>query len=533
MKKIIILILLSISILSNAQIAKNANGLILRSGSNVVLAPDAVNFISVQTGTVSQVVINMKVASGKTVVLSWGNGSIITITGTGSNVYYTSSYSIAYKANRIQIYGELDQILWLGVNSATVRIIEPNDFLKLTSLESINLQSTIFKSLNLSSLPTSLLRIKLNVSSLVTGSITEFTAVDTLLLQATSNTISGSVAGLSSLRYINCWGSNTISGSVAGLTNLRVISIAGSNTVSGSVSSLTNLEVLEILGSNTISGSLSNLTNLSYVWLAGSSTVSADITNLTSLYLIHQAGSQSITGSISNLTNLTTVYIPSTNTISGSVAGLSKLNYILLRGSNTVSGSVSSLTNLTYLEILGSNTVSGSVSSLTNLTSIGITGSLISIINASSLTLLVTLQVYNNSNFTSFTAPSSSALLTNIYLYADNVDKFDFTNTTNIRGDLRIYSNANDTAFILPATLTGSFTRIDAHNNALNLRSVNNTLSKLNTYFTNHTPTSNLYLDLSGGTNSVPTGGSSNTDLQNLIAIFNAAGKIFTCNINT
>lgn len=132
----------------------------------------------------------------------------------------------------------------------------------------------------------------------------------------------------------------------------------------------------------------------------------------------------------------------------------------------------------------------------------------------------------NRINFT-----SSSAVITNLYAYSCNVDKFDFSNLSNIGGDLRIYSNSNDTALVLP-TINQQFTNINASNNALNRWSVDQLFKKLNIWYLSHPPTQNLTITINGGTNSAPTGGNSNTDIVSLGVIFNAAGKFINITKN-
>jgi len=87
------------------------------------------------------------------------------------------------------------------------------------------------------------------------------------------------------------------------------------------------------------------------------------------------------------------------------------------------------------------------------------------------------------------------------------------------------------TAITLP-TINRQFTTFNAGSCALNLATVNDILAKLNTWFSANTPTSNLTVTLNGGTNSSPTGGTSNTDIVNLQSIFGAAGKTLFIFVN-
>jgi len=99
--------------------------------------------------------------------------------------------------------------------------------------------------------------------------------------------------------------------------------------------------------------------------------------------------------------------------------------------------------------------------------------------------------------------------------------------------DVRIYSNPNDTALVLPSVLGRAITNIDAHGNALNQSSVDNLLHKIRNYYVGNgtvaspqrPPTTGLTIDIGRGTNSPPTGGDSNQDILDLNTMFTAALK--------
>jgi hypothetical protein len=237
--------------------------------------------------------------------------------------------------------------------------------------------------------------------------------------------------------------------------------------------------------------------------------------------------SGSITGKLLNY-----LYVGGNNTLSGSITDMINLTVLVAGNNNTLTGSISALINLTQLIVLGNNTISGSVSALVNLGTLQIIGSGITTLDCYALASLTNLQQYNNSNLTSIVTPTSTANLNMVYLYSDALTTIDFTNTTNIGGDIRIYSNSGNTTFTLPATLTRAITRLDAHGNALNLTSVDDALAKLDAWYTANTPTANLTVDFTGGTNTSPTGGNSNVNKAHLESIFSAAGKLATIIVN-
>ena len=85
---------------------------------------------------------------------------------------------------------------------------------------------------------------------IVVGSVTEFQST----YSDGRSDFGGSVAGLTSLKYLAVFGNNTLSGSVAGLTLLTGIYVGGNNTLSGSVAGLTLLNYIAAFGNNTLSG---------------------------------------------------------------------------------------------------------------------------------------------------------------------------------------------------------------------------------------------------------------------------------------
>lgn len=104
--------------------------------------------------------------------------------------------------------------------------------------------------------------------------------------------------------------------------------------------------------------------------------------------------------------------------------------------------------------------------------------------------------------------------------------------------NIRLSRDANISGNTNLVTLTqGSYTAFlrtyNASNCALNLSSVDSLFADLNSFFSVTAPGDSLTVDVSGGTNASPTGGSSNTDLVNLRdVVYPAAGRTFTAIIN-
>lgn len=190
-------------------------------------------------------------------------------------------------------------------------------------------------------------------------------AMRTIYLKVTSG---ASTMTLSDASKVTSWGDASNNGWASG-TN--------ASSISGDISQFsTALAHWQMSGSNTLSGSIAGLTGLMYVDLIGGFSISGSIANLTSLTRLQLISwkTMNVTGSIEGLTELDWLSVTGTNTLSGSIAGLTNLTYVQLLGSNTVSGSISALTSLTNLYVSGSNTLSGSVGGLNNITYLRIIG---------------------------------------------------------------------------------------------------------------------------------------------------------------
>lgn len=173
----------------------------------------------------------------------------------------------------------------------------------------------------------------------ITGDVSCFTSLLTVLRTGGNNTLGGDISGLTGLTWLSnntFTGGCVYSGSISGMTELAHIYVMGTNTISGDIS-LTKLTYIYVGGNNTLSGSLAVLRELTYVALGGANTV---------------------TGSLSALAKLT--YIVNTsaaNTISGNIAGLKQLYHCnIYNGANLTFTNVTALTKLNYLEF-GQNVV--------------------------------------------------------------------------------------------------------------------------------------------------------------------------------
>lgn len=185
--------------------------------------------------------------------------------------------------------------------------------------------------------------------------------------------------------------------------------------------------------------------------------------------------------------------------------------------------------------------------------------------------------MYDNPNLTEVKFPTSSNSISSFSIaQCDITGTLDVSGLTNISGTINIGDNPNLTEVLLPNTSgnVGTFSATDtslstvdlsglsglhtiyirnitnmqsitwmavdrgfnvvrADDASLNLNTVDNLFSIMNTWYTSNTPTSSLELTIDGGTNSPPTDGSSNSDILNLESIFSGAGQTLIININT
>lgn len=554
MKKIL---LLSISLVAcfqiHSQILTNYQGKIISKNGALMASPEGVIFNSVQPASIDNVTISLKIDLGYSVSINWGNGSTTMAIGNGETQNYTSNYTQTNINYAIQITGDIGYIKKIDIRESTVKFSSTTQLSKLTRLEDLYFNMVEFNSINIDLLPNTLKNLYVNLSASkgnVVGNISLKPNLISFDIVGQPNTLSGDISQLPNLTKIVIGGANTISGSISNLTNLNYFYVGGYNTISGSVSNLTLLTYLYCQGYNTLSGQITNLTQLNTINVTGSNSLSGSITNLSYLSSLTIFGANTVSGDVTNLP-LYSINITGSNTITGDITNLVNLNYVVARGFNSLSGSFNNFANNLYAFIVqGTGTITGNLSLLTKVTSFTVTvsnsvftgspnpmvactifntnsTSFSGNLNTSGMVLLTNLQIIGNTNISSFTAPVTSANLSTCYLYNNNIDKFDFSNTINIQGDLRIYGNPNDTALVLP-TINGPFTRIDASGNALNQRSVDQIFSKLRAYFNTVTPTANLYINISGGTNAAPTGGWSNPDIVALDNRFSSSGRILT-----
>jgi len=185
--------------------------------------------------------------------------------------------------------------------------------------------------------------------------------------------------------------------------------------------------------------------------------------------------------------------------------------------------------------------------------------------------------LYSNSNLTEVKFPTSSNSISTLSIsQCDLTGTLDVSGLTNISGNIIVSDNPNLASILLPATsgnvgtfnatdtslstidlsgLSGlhtialrnitnmysitwmtidkEFNYVRADDCSLNITTVDNLFSIMNTWYSSNTPTSSLELTINGGTNSPPTDGSSNSDILNLESIFSGASQTLTININT
>ena len=158
----------------------------------------------INTGNITSNIVLVK--SGTPAIIDWGDGTVEEVLQTAPGSYTSHTYSSSY-TGAVRIY----------VNDANA----------ITEFWS----SANHYSFNIATINASVTKISL------TG----------------NNTVSGSIAGLTSLTYLKVQGSTTISGSVAGLTGLTVLYVTGSNTLAWDINDTpAGVYYLRIIGLNQI-----------------------------------------------------------------------------------------------------------------------------------------------------------------------------------------------------------------------------------------------------------------------------------------
>jgi hypothetical protein len=159
---------------------------------------------------------------------------------------------------------------------------------------------------------------------------------------------------------------------------------------------------------------------------------------------------------------------------------------------------------------------------------------LIGTLDFSWATLTDTLSIQISSGVTSVLFRNVTQTVKNVYLIALGITAVDFSDFSQSAGDARKYAlggNGSLASIEQPTFSTGLYD-YDVNGGALPVSEVDEIFSSLNTFFSSNTPTRDLDVDTSGGTNGSPTSGSSNTDIANLVTLFNNAGHTFTYTIN-
>jgi hypothetical protein len=170
-------------------------------------------------------------------------------------------------------------------------------------------------------------------------------------------------------------------------------------------------------------------------------------------------------------------------------------------------------------------------------------GSLLTSVNFFNTPSLQTVNLSNatiNGNVNGYTCPAMTSL---VFSSSGNTSNGLALDVNNLLPSLDLsgftcggrvaFNRSPNLVTLIPPTFAAGIYNISGYNCALNETSVNAILSKLNSDLTSTPPTSNLDLRLEGGTNSSPTGGDSNADLENLRdVIFPGSGFTFTYAIN-
>jgi hypothetical protein len=99
----------------------------------------------------------------------------------------------------------------------------------------------------------------------------------------------------------------------------------------------------------------------------------------------------------------------------------------------------------------------------------------------------------------------------------------DVSGLTGLGGYFYVYNNANLTSILWPVFTSEPY-YINAHGNALNQTCVDDLFAKMDAWYTANEPTDDLYVYLSGGTNSPPSDGSSNVSILHIQSIFDSSG---------
>jgi len=508
---ILLLTVLSFSLVE-AQPLKNVNSKLLRANGKLVRASSGFIIYSSQGATNSQVTLILRMSTGKSVVINWGDGKTSTASAT-SNTPYASSYSLKNQTFPITITGNLDGILRFECTSVAINLGNFTCISLLTNLLELSLANGIGLSLNINNISSTLVYFSSTNGNLpMVGSLSNLPNLAQLLLNT-----NGAITG------------------ILPSSGMTIISVTGSNLAfSVDITNNTGLTILSINASkSTVTGDGTNLVNLVNCSLYKNWGLTADISGWVNLTIFYNQGNP-FSGSLTNLTHITSFYSPLGTTptaYSGICSNMPISSYFFIAGdTNTVGGVVSNWTNATNILVSGNgNTIGGSTSGFSKLTYIALSGSSLTFtsIDLSSSVLLTNVVITGIPSITSITNPTHSLDIAQYDAYSNSLTSLDISGLSNLSTTLRGYSNTGLTTLSLP-TINRQFTTVDFHNCALNTVYVDAIFAKLNAWYSTHTPTAGLTIELSGGTNSRPTGGNSNTDLVNLQSIFASTGKLLS-----
>ena len=558
MRKIAI-ILLFISSICSAQFVTNYHGQLIRVNGKPIYQPSVVYFYSNQGASNVQSSITLRMATGHSCIINWGDGTTTNVTAT-TNTAYTSSYTLQNRSILIQITGDLGYIQHFETSSNNINLSTFSSIKLLTGLLELKLANCSASLLNLANLNTGLTQLSTGSVQNITGSITPFVNLTLLDIEGNNCSVTGSAANATGLISYITSGSSTISTNITNLVNLQTLTVYGTPTITGNCTNATGMLSINVQNSSTFSANLTGWTNLVFTQiLDDNASISGALSSTAITSLNIQSTLATFSVIITPLSNLTALALKGPSIVAtGSINGLNLVRYLLLNGTNiTLSGSINNLSpTIYYLSIHGSGLIfSGSLTGRTSITTLVINGNNMTIggsttgiaatgyvnisgtsltfttIDASSMTAATSFTFVEGSTLISITNLTSSAVVTNYDCNGNGLTSLNLSGFTNLGGITYGYNNTGLITLTMP-TINKQFTNIDFHGCALNQTSVDNLLAALDAYYSAHPPTANLSVAIQAGTNASPTGGSSNTNWVHILSIFTPLGKSASLNRN-
>jgi len=140
--------------------------------------------------------------------------------------------------------------------------------------------------------------------------------------------------------------------------------------------------------------------------------------------------------------------------------------------------------------------------------------------------------INNNPNLTQILNPTSNVIFSHyLACCCDLTGTLDVSGLTNLGGTFKVGENDKLTKILLP-DISVNFIEINVIDSSLDLITVDDIFSKVDSWYIANEPTANISINTSGGTNSAPTDGSSNTNIVHILDIFDgSAGGAYTATI--